>query len=97
MQCDNKECGKFRFLQYITDPEQVADVWTCDMNMAADPLHGSECFGSFFYHLVVSSNYYKIIRRDVIEYIYTKKTLIEQVDTRLREHPLMTSLFWVGR
>ena len=83
MQCDNKECGKFRFLQYITDPEQVADVWTCDMNMAADPLHGSECFGFFFYHLVVSSNYYKIIRRDVIEYIYTKKTLIEQVDTRL--------------
>ena len=44
MQCDNKECGKFRFLQYITDPNQVADVWTCDMNMAADPLHGSECF-----------------------------------------------------
>jgi hypothetical protein len=53
-------------LQYITDPKQVADVWTCDMNVAADPSHGSECFGFFFYHLMVFSNYYKIIGRDVI-------------------------------
>lgn len=66
MQCDNKDCCKFRFLKYVTDPKQVADVWTCDMNMAADPLHGSECFGNLFSHLVVFSNYYNIIGRDVI-------------------------------
>ena len=65
MQCDNKDCCKFRFLKYVTDPKQVADVWTCDMNMAADPLHGSECFENIIFSFS-GSNYYKIIGRDVI-------------------------------
>ena len=34
-------CGKFRFLKYVTDPKEVAEFWTCDMNSFSDPEHGS--------------------------------------------------------
>ena len=41
VKCCKEDCGKFRFLKYVTDPKEVADVWVCEMNSISDPDHGS--------------------------------------------------------